>query len=280
MVSYGRTRSETRDINAFLKKTKNHCVVFQIYHDTEICPETHDLEELWQRDIFLTKGCLRYNREQFKTETIEWWRTGKGGPHMTPLHITDLQDNYPTIAALIKRGDIIEDCEKSGYGTRSDGVYFYDGANIIFRDCSIDPYGSVPKTFKAVSEFPPDYWDKPKYVVDNWLDECRQQFTWHTGDATFSQLNLNEFEWEFGENPESNSKSELFDGHVNQYYIKFDYNDKKYAVIGFYHIGDKQREYLNKNTISVSNIPKKVWDLCGVMWEDDPVFKDYDYVMQ
>ena len=68
--------------------------------------------------------------------------------------------------------------------------------------------------FKAVSEFPPDYWDKPKYVVDNWLNECIQGFYWHTAEETFSQLNLNEFEWEFGENPESNSKSELFDGCV------------------------------------------------------------------
>ena len=164
-----------------------------------------------------------------------------------------------------------EDCEEDG--ERAAGVYFYDGTNVIYRDCSIDPDGGVPKTFKAVSEFPPDYWDKPKYVVDNWLNECTQQFHWHTGDSTFSQLNLNEFEWEFGENPESNSKSELFDGIVKQYYIHFEYNNKKYAVIGFYKIGDEQREWLNKNTISVSNIPKKVW-------ETDQVFKDYDYVMQ
>ena len=97
---------------------------------------------------------------------------------------------------------------------------------------------------------------------------------------TFSQLNLNKFEWEFGENPKSNSKSELFDGYVKQYYIKFDYNDKKYAVIGIINIDDKTREIINKNTISVSNIPKKIEDFCGVMWENDPVFKDYDYVMR
>ena len=216
--------------------------------------------------------------EQFKKETLENWRTGKLGPYMTPLHITDLQENYPTIVQLIKRGDIIEDCKEDG--ERAAGVYFYDGTNVIYRDCSIDPDGSVPKTFKAVSEFPPDYWDKPKYVVDDWLNECTQGFYWHSRDVTFSQLNLNEFEWDFCENPESNSKSELFDGYVNQYYIKFYYNDKKYAVIGFYKIGDEEREWLNKNTISVSNIPKKVWDLCGVMWENDPVFKYYDYIMR
>ena len=268
---YGRTRSETKRISEFIEKTKNDCVVYQIYHDTVISPEIHDLEELWQRDLFLKKGRLSYNMEQFKKETLEEWRTGKLGPYMTPLHISDLQENYPTIAQLIKRGDIIEDCEESGY--RSDGVYFYDGTNIIYRDCSIDPYGSVPKTFKAVSEFPPDYWDKPKYVVDNCLDECTQGFYWHTGEETFSQLNLNDFEWEFGENPESNSKSELFDGLVKQYYIHFEYNNKKYAVIGFSNIDNIAREWLNKNLISVSNIPKKVW-------ENDPVFKDYDYVMR
>ena len=268
---YGSTRSETKRIRAFVEKTKNDCVVYQIYHDIEICPEIHDLEELWQRDLFLKKEALSNNMEQFKTYTIECWRTSKFGPYMTPLHISDLQVNYPTIAQLIKRGDIIEDCEESGY--RSDGVYFYDGDNIIYRDCSIDMYGSVPKTFKAVSEFPPDYWDEPKYVVDNWLNEWRQHFNWHSVDSTFSQLNLNEFEWEFCENPESNSKSKLFDGHVNQYYVKFDYNDKKYAVIGFYRIGDGLRQWLNKNSISVSNISKKVWT-------DDAVFKDYDYVMQ
>lgn len=269
---YGRTRSENKRISKFIEKTKNDCVVYQIYHDTVICPKTHDLKELWQRDLFLKKGSLSYNMEQFKTETLEYWRTSKLRLYMTPLHITDLQENYPTIAQLIKRGDIIEDCEEDG--ERAAGVYFYDGTNIIYRNCSIDPYGSVPKTFKAVSEFPPDYWDKPKYVVDDWLNECRQKFDWHTPEETFSQLNLNEFKWEFCENPESNSKSELFDGY-NQYYIHFEYNNKKYAVIGFYNmIDDEQREWLNKNSISVSNIPKKV------MWENDQVFKNYDYVMR
>ena len=53
---YGRTRSETKRISAFVEKTKNDCVIFQIYHDTQICPKTHDFEELWQRDLFLKKG--------------------------------------------------------------------------------------------------------------------------------------------------------------------------------------------------------------------------------
>ena len=82
---YGRTRSETKRINEFIEKTKNDCVVWQIYHDTKISPKIHDLEELWQRELFLKKGSLSYNLEQFKTETLEYWRTGKLGPYMTPL---------------------------------------------------------------------------------------------------------------------------------------------------------------------------------------------------
>ena len=110
----GRTRSENKRISAFVEKTKNDCVVYQIYHDTEICAEIHDLEELWQRELFLKKGRISYNLEQFQTETLEEWRTGKLEPYMTPLHISDLQNNYPTIARVIKRGDIIEDCEEDG----------------------------------------------------------------------------------------------------------------------------------------------------------------------
>mgnify|MGYP003389503607 FL=1 len=60
---YGRTRSETKRISAFVEKTKNDCVVYQIYHDTEICAEIHDLEELWQRELFLKKGRISYNLE-------------------------------------------------------------------------------------------------------------------------------------------------------------------------------------------------------------------------
>ena len=294
---YGRTRSKTNRISAFVEKTKNDCVCYQIYHYTKICPEIHDLEELWQRELLLKKDSVPYDLEPFKTKIIDIWKHRNDlGPHITPLHITDLNINYPTIARLIKRGDIIDN-RRDTPRNRSHGVYYYDGANIIYRDCSIDiyagtvniepkrilsrfypgyiePYKSVPKTFKLVTEFYPGYWDNPKYVVDESLNKCTNWFSWRDREI-LSVLNIDNFEWKICEVPDS--KSKLFDGFDEKYYIKFDYNNKKYAVIGFY---DGNSYYANecycgwgRSIFALSNIPKKYW-------ENDQLFKDYDYVMR
>lgn len=54
------------------------------------------------------------------------------------------------------RGDIIKN---SNYSYRNEGVYIFDGENIINLDYYfIDDYGCVPKQFLSIEEFCPKYW--------------------------------------------------------------------------------------------------------------------------
>ena len=55
----------------------------------------------------------------------------------------------------LKRGDLI--APKSDL-YRNDNIFIYDGKKFILLNYEVDDYGSVPAQFKAVSEFPIDYW--------------------------------------------------------------------------------------------------------------------------
>lgn len=74
---------------------------------------------------------------------------------------------------IVKRGDIVENTNESGY--RTQGVYFVDevGENIsiISPYDEYDDYGTVPVVFHAISEFPLDYWE--------W-DQDKYEFYWHS----------------------------------------------------------------------------------------------------
>lgn len=59
------------------------------------------------------------------------------------------------------RGDFIIDTSDTNYGYRSSGMYFFNGKTIIEPCVEYDDYGTVPKEFKLLSEFPPGYWDLP-----------------------------------------------------------------------------------------------------------------------
>lgn len=61
----------------------------------------------------------------------------------------------------IVRGDIIVNTSHPEYGYRSAGMYFFDGTGLIPPDDTYDDYGTVPREFKIVEEFPPGYWDLP-----------------------------------------------------------------------------------------------------------------------
>lgn len=83
-----------------------------------------------------------------------------------PLYdIQDIEDVYPGITEKVKRGDIFEDVDGSGY--RSMGVFFFDGHKTIRQGHYYDDYGYPPDEFKLIIEFPPGYWDVQNLIVND-----------------------------------------------------------------------------------------------------------------
>jgi hypothetical protein len=89
-----------------------------------------------------------------------------------------LEAQYPGIVKAMKRGDIIENTSESGY--RSQGVYMWDGKNVIRQNTSWDDYGSPSTEFKIVTEFLPGYWDSAKLSCVAWDKGAEQEFYWHS----------------------------------------------------------------------------------------------------
>ena len=100
--------------------------------------------------------------------------------------IDDLEKLYPGIIKAMKRGDIIENINESGY--RSNGIRFFNGEKIIDQNTTIDDYGSPPIEFKVISEFSVGYWTYGPYgskedhkaaYVNNDFEDGESEFYWH-----------------------------------------------------------------------------------------------------
>src|SRR5436853_3976234 len=77
--------------------------------------------------------------------------------YKTIMEIQQLIENtYPDFRSYLRRGDIIQDIYHAGYN--DDGIYFYDGTNIIEPLYEILGYGIIPDQFIVFEEFAPDYW--------------------------------------------------------------------------------------------------------------------------
>ena len=169
-----------------------------------------------------------------------------------------IEELYPGFRKYLKRGDIIEDISTSGY--RRQGVYMYDGENVIDLNYEKDEYGSPSKEFLVFKEFPPDYWEN-FYMDEN----------------SYKKLNINniycpneksKFYWD-DLNPVLVDKNVLLpivekglskDVKSNKFYyynfVIVDYKDKKYRVVIpddflerdelYYHsYGDEFIQYIN-----------------------------------
>ena len=67
------------------------------------------------------------------------------------------------LVAGIRRGDVLENVDQSGY--RANGVYFFDvdptthGLMICNMDFCWDDYGCIPRSFEVITQFPdPSHW--------------------------------------------------------------------------------------------------------------------------
>ena len=93
-----------------------------------------------------------------------------------------IDNSYQGFTTKLRRGDILENVDDSGY--RSEGVYMWNGTDIIRQNTEYDDYGSPAKEFKVITQFPPNYWERPyssRYVDNSYVPDVRDsKFYWHS----------------------------------------------------------------------------------------------------
>jgi len=158
--------------------------------------------------------------------------------HYKPIPIDLIEKTYPGITKTMKRGDIIENIDESGY--RSNGVFFFDGKKVIGQYYELDDYGSPPQTFYLITEFPPSYWDQDYgervLKVNDAFQEGKSVFAWHSPEGTFSPLDLEKLP-EILEKIKHDMKQVTitYDGEYDwsrtSNYIILEYQNKKYMIL-------------------------------------------------
>ena len=135
------------------------------------------------------------------------------------LSIKKLESAYPGLTKMMKRGDIIEDIDQSGY--RSEGVYLFDGKNVVEQNDEYDDYGSPPEDFKIITEFQPGHWDQPLEVNDKYVSG-NSEFYWHSEDLPCA---IDPIESGLRDAIKNNLQREN-----EEYYVVFTHNKLKYLV--------------------------------------------------
>lgn len=196
----------------------NKATVFMVNINNETTINNdEDRLKLWNRYVRYNKGSsangdpigswILKNNYQFKLI--------KDGESTTNyITLSDLEAKYKGISEKIKRGDLVENVSESGY--RSQGVYCFDGQELIAQETSYDDYGNPSACFKLIKEFPPGYWDDP--IPNNDYEDDESRFYWHCY-VGYSEIDLDEFDHTIVKDDENVTE------------ILIDYNGKKYLII-------------------------------------------------
>jgi hypothetical protein len=128
---------------------------------------------------------IRYSENHLKKKhaTVHLVKLGKDLDRDRDDMITldDLEEMYPQVKSVVRRGDIIENVDRSGY--RSDGVYMIDIINgrkcIVNQNYDYDDYGSPNVQFIGLQEFPLDYWNPMSIYVNSLEPDTDSEFYWH-----------------------------------------------------------------------------------------------------
>jgi hypothetical protein len=185
-------------------------------------------------------------------------------PNEEEITVDDINQKYPEMINKMKRGDLVENAFESGY--RSQGIYGYDGSELVDLETDYDPYGTPPNEFKLIEEFPPGYWDDP--IQNNEFEpNIDSQFYWHS-EYGLSKINLNNFdcthelatvkEEQYDHSTKSNKMVDIKLNH-----IKFTHNDKKYLVV----------------TRGESDTKEIIVCTGGLRYVTDSDIENYDYVL-
>jgi hypothetical protein len=105
-------------------------------------------------------------------------------PSFISNHITK---KYPSLWTMMKKGDLVEVVNMSGY--RSDGRYYVDeykrkktnNLSINSLYYGYDDYGSIPKHFSTISNFPIGYFNEENIITNNtFVPNTTKSSYWHS----------------------------------------------------------------------------------------------------
>ena len=181
--------------------------------------------------------------------------------------IDDIERVYPGIKEMVKRGDIFEDIDESGY--RSEGVFLYDGQKTIEQGRDFDDYGYPPDELKLIIEFPPGYWDVDNLIINDTFEKPLRQdqesagtiilspsFYWHADSVSsflyFDELGISRdittskvsFTY-----PHTYSDGTVRKSHFNLEYFILDYDGHRYLIdADIVKHAEKEKEYVKNIT--------------------------------
>ncbi len=153
-----------------------------------------------------------------------------------------VKNKYPDIVELLKRGDIIENIDESGY--RTQGGYMIDIVQNPDLDLGIieliDIYvtdDDVPKRYHVISEFPLNYFDIEYIHINNDFQQVNYKyayenqsgktcFSWHYEEIPTICLHMKDFEDSILYN-----KSIICKDENKKFCIIFSHNDTNYLLI-------------------------------------------------
>ena len=194
------------------------------------------------------------------------------------LSIDDIKSHYPNLIPLMKRGDLVENIHESGY--RSQGVYCYDGIELVSQEKRYDDYGNPSSNFKLIHEFPPGYWDKCQ--ENNVCEpEHHSQFYWHM-DQSFHTINLNDFDYSVKITNIKKIYIEMsfISVKMRYYQFSFTHKSKRYLVL-MQHNQNINWDYKQFPNITIRHLKQSEFDKVSKK-EEYPELHElckYDYVL-
>lgn len=128
----------------------------------------------------------------------------------------DAMNQYVAKCDKIKRGDIVHlECLGS---YRNDGIFIWDGQKMLDLESNQDDYGNLPQQFKAITEFPIDYfhWNSKASI-------CHNSYVWFDPKPVVDQIMAN---WSYG------LIDEVAMEDLRVFHSSFKLNGVTYRIIG------------------------------------------------
>lgn len=129
----------------------------------------------------------------------------------------------------LKRGDLIEDTDESDY--RMDGVRIFDGRKIKDLEDIPDDYGTIPKNYKVISDFPVSYWHDSYNKLNKFESYWHNSYVWFDPTEIGLKIYKKDFKkitYKYKFDPEKNEEDEK--EQISYFYI-FSHKNIKYCII-------------------------------------------------
>ena len=192
--------------------SKNKCVLHLVDIDNNVLiNDENDIINFWRR----RQRLLKYeNVKETLEEYKKHYKSSFGEKETCDLIIEDVKLHYPELVKKMKRGDLLENRPETGH--RTQGLYCYDGEDLIALCYDYDDYGIPSSDFKLIIEFEPGYWNTDNIEVNEEYHKDPQTY-WYYSENIYSPIDLNNFDFR------------IIEG-LKFKYIEFEYKDKNYLI--------------------------------------------------